>query len=113
MDSAPGLEREQSAPSVSARRVTSPRMGGRSSSKGVPLSDGVLLPEGIPLLEGRSNGRFGIPLELAILTGDILRSGSRTTLVEKMASSFRAATSVTRRGPHPGGGRRPMLGEGK
>jgi hypothetical protein len=46
-------------------------MGRRSSSKGVPFSAGVLLPEGIPFLEDRSNGRFENPPELAILTGNI------------------------------------------
>jgi hypothetical protein len=79
-------------------------MGRRSSSKGVPLSAGVLLPEGIPILEDRSNGSFEIPPELAILTGDILGWGS-TTLVEKgvaISCDFRDLA-----GPHPGGGRRP------
>ena len=56
---------------------------------------------------------FEIPPALAILTSGILGSGSNTTLVEKVASSCCAATSVTQPGPHPSGGRRPIFGEGK
>jgi len=97
---------------VPARSVNATRMGSRSSSKGLPLSDGVLFPHDYPHFEGRGND-FWNPAGLAMLTSDILGSGSNTTLVEEMASPFCAATSVTRRGPHPSGGRRPMLGEGK
>jgi hypothetical protein len=46
-------------------------------------------------------GRFEIGSELAILTSDILGSDSSTKLVEKVSRPARAATSVTRREPHP------------
>src|ERR1700689_1816250 len=61
-----------------------------------------------PLLAAGSNGRFEILPELAILTSDILGSENSITLVEKVPTSVRAATSVTRQGPHPGGNRRPI-----
>lgn len=51
------------------RSVTSPRMGRRSSSKGVLLSAGVLLPEGIPILE---DWRGRIP---AVVDGQMLGEG--------------------------------------
>jgi hypothetical protein len=57
--------------------------------------------DAVALVEAGSIGRFEILPELAILTSDILGSDSSTTLVEKRPKSVRAATSVTRRKPHP------------
>jgi hypothetical protein len=55
VDGTLGVEREQSAPRVPARSVNAPRVGNRSSSKGLPLPDGVLSPQDFPHFEGRGN----------------------------------------------------------
>jgi hypothetical protein len=55
MDGALGVQREQSAPSLVARSVSAHRMGSRSSSKGLPLSDRVLFPQEFPRCEGRGS----------------------------------------------------------